>query len=284
MLPIKKIYIDSRQKTADPASDSDFSIDLQTTYLMPDDTGFYVEDVCLPVSWYTIETGKNDILFFEFEGILKQAFLKEGNYTTAEFATALNSALYTATSPSVIVGLNPFAVTYYKPTNAVIIQWNPNYVSVAGSGYTAGKTFFLPTDYEVSLRPAITAATRKRSINTLLKNFTQFQTYSVTTTFVSGNIGLHPLRNVYLSCTGLGNFSTTSLTGDRNIIKKIPINGQPGAIIYDSEQTGVDHLDCSRQTLSRISFQLKDNYGTIINLHGIHWSFSLVFSRIQNGI
>ena len=50
MLPIKKIYIDSRQKTVDSASDSDFSIDLPTTYLMPDDTGFYVEDVCLPVS------------------------------------------------------------------------------------------------------------------------------------------------------------------------------------------------------------------------------------------
>ena len=95
---------------------------------------------------------------------------------------------------------------------------------------------------------------------------------------------MSPLRNVYLSCTGLGNFSTTSLTGDRNIIKKIPINGQPGAIIYDSTQTGVDHLDCSRQTLSRISFQLKDNFGQLINLHGIHWSFSLVFSRIQNGI
>jgi hypothetical protein len=216
--------------------------------------------------------------------VLKQAIIKEGNYTTAEFAAAINSALYTATSPTVILGVNPFAVTYYKPTNAVIIQWNPVYVATTGSGYTAGKTFFLPTDYEVSLRPAITAATRKRSINTLLKNFTQFQTYSVTNTFLSGNIDMNPLRNVYLSCSGLGNFSTTSLTGDRNIIKKIPINGQPGSIIYDSTQTGVDYLDCSRQTLSRISFQLKDNFGTIINLHGVHWSFSIVFSRIQNGI
>ncbi len=93
---------------------------------------------------------------------------------------------------------------------------------------------------------------------------------------------MNPLCNVYLSCTGLGNFNTVSLTGDRNIIKNIPINGLPGAIMYDSSQTGVDYLDCSRQTLSRISAQLKDNYGQIIDLHGIHWSFSLVFSRVQN--
>ena len=110
---------------------------------MPDDTGFYVEDVCLPVSWYTIETGKNDILFFEFENVLKQAIIKEGNYTTQEFAAALNSALLTASSPLVIFGVSPFAVTYYKPTNAVIIQWSPAYVATVGSGYTTGKTFFL---------------------------------------------------------------------------------------------------------------------------------------------
>ena len=59
--------------------------------------------------------------FCEFEGILKQAFIKEGNYTTAEFAAALNTAMLTATSPSVIVGVNPFAVTYYEPTNAFVI-------------------------------------------------------------------------------------------------------------------------------------------------------------------
>ena len=269
MLPIKKIYIDSRQKTVDSASDSEFSIDLPTTYLMPDDTGFYVEDVCLPVSWYTIEANKNDIMFFDFEGILRQAIIKEGNYTTQEFAAALNTALIAALNPPPVLGVNPFAVTYYKPTNAITIQWNPVYVATTGSGYTTGKLFYIPTDYELTFRGA-TQQAKRRSMNTLLKNFTQYQSYTKGKPFYSGYVDMAPLRNVYLSCTGLGNFTTTSLTGDQNIINKIPINGQPGSIIYDSTQTGVDHLDCSRQTLSRISFQLKNNYGQIINLHGIH--------------
>jgi hypothetical protein len=59
---------------------------------------------------------------------------------------------------------------------------------------------------------------------------------------------------------------------------------QPGDVIFDSSQTGVDYLDCSRQTLSRISFQLRDNFGRILDARGIHWSFPLVFARIQNGI
>ena len=59
MLPINKIYIDSRFESSDPASHSDFKIDLPLTFLMPEDTGFYIDDVCIPHSWYPVETGRN---------------------------------------------------------------------------------------------------------------------------------------------------------------------------------------------------------------------------------
>ena len=101
-------------------------------------------------------------MFFEFEGILKQAILKEGNYTTAELAPALNTAIITALSPPPVLGVNPFAVTYYKPTNAIIIQWNPVYVATTGSGYTTGKLFYIPTDYELTFRGATQQATKKK--------------------------------------------------------------------------------------------------------------------------
>ena len=38
MLPIKKIYIDSRYKSGDSASDSNFYIDLPVNMVMPDNT------------------------------------------------------------------------------------------------------------------------------------------------------------------------------------------------------------------------------------------------------
>ena len=242
MLPIKKIYIDTRQRTTDSASHSDFSIDLPTTILMPDDTGFYVEDICLPISWWSVEEGYNDTLYMDFENALKQITLTPGNYTASEFGAeiirAINSGLSTV----------KFAGSFRKSQGAIIIRWDDAYI-----GTDQVKSFKILTDSEMLAR-GVSTALLKRSANNLLKNFTSGVVYVKSFPFTSGYVDMNPVRNAYLSCTGLGNFSTMSLTGDRNIINKIPLNGQPGDIIYDSSQTGVDYLDCSRQTLSRISF------------------------------
>ncbi len=59
MLPIKKFYIDSRFKTSSSETHSNFTIDFPMTLLMPEDTGLYIEDVCIPHSWYPINAGNN---------------------------------------------------------------------------------------------------------------------------------------------------------------------------------------------------------------------------------
>ena len=74
-----------------------------------------------------------------------------------------------------------------------------------------------------------------------------------------------------------------TLNGNRNVIKKIPVNANAGDMIFDQTVTGMDYLDCSSQTLSRISFPLTDAFGNVVNLHGNHFSFSIVFSRVQDG-
>ena len=71
---------------------------------------------------------------------------------------------------------------------------------------------------------------------------------------------MYPLRNIYMTSSGLGNFNTMTVTGNRNVIKKIPVSAAHGDIIFDQVVTGMDYLDCSRQSLSRLEFQLN---GTI---------------------
>ena len=216
MLPIKKIYIDSRQKTADSASHSDFSVDLPTTYLMPDDTGFYVEDICLPVAWWTIEYLKNDVFIFQFNGSTKSGVIPPGTYTTQEFAAILQKTMYLAIGyDTTWTAANPWSVQWYKPTNSISISWAPGFDST-------GKTFTVPTTYELKNIIGGIASIRNRNCNELLKNFTSYQTYTATKPFYSGYIDMNPIRNLYLTCTGLGNFSTVSLSGDRSIIKKSP--------------------------------------------------------------
>ena len=128
---------------------------------MPDDTGFYVEDVCLPVSWYTIEYFKNDILFFEFEGVLKQAVIKEGNYTASELPAAISSTIYNAIGN--FTAINPFTVTFCKPTNSIAISWATNYILT-----DLVKSFKIPTTYDLQFRGA-TAAGKARNCNELIR-------------------------------------------------------------------------------------------------------------------
>ena len=81
MLPINKIYIDSRYMSGDSASGSSFYIDLPINMLMPDNTGFYIDDVAIPVSLYTIEEGRNNELYVGVNGVLHAFTIASGNYS-----------------------------------------------------------------------------------------------------------------------------------------------------------------------------------------------------------
>ena len=63
MLDCKKIYIDTRFKTSDSKSDSDFTIEIPKTINLPDDTIAYINDIVLPMSWTTIDETNNKLYY-----------------------------------------------------------------------------------------------------------------------------------------------------------------------------------------------------------------------------
>ena len=65
MLPCKKIYIDTKHKTIDSISNSNFKWELPETLTMPHNTIFYVDDICIPHSWYGIEENVNDRIYMQ---------------------------------------------------------------------------------------------------------------------------------------------------------------------------------------------------------------------------
>ena len=67
MLPVKKVYIDTKYKTKDSISNSNFKYELPQTLFMPENTVFYVDDVAIPHSWTTVESF-NDKLYFRVIG------------------------------------------------------------------------------------------------------------------------------------------------------------------------------------------------------------------------
>ena len=265
MLPIKKIYIDTRFKSSDSRSDSDFKIDFPTTLLMPEDTGFYIDDVCIPHTWYTVETGRNDKLHFGFNSGNSIVSIPEGNYTTTTLGEAIAAAMNAAITGS---NINTFFSNWDKLKNTFVI-------TLADSLLT--NRFEIYNDAQLKER---NSSALGASINLLIKNPPSKGLNN--SPFISGYVDNIPTRNLYLCCSGLGNFNTATLNGNRNVVKKIPVTANPGDMIFDQTVTGMDYLDCSSQTLSRIFFPLTDAYGNVI-LHENHFSFSMVFSRVQDG-
>jgi hypothetical protein len=90
----------------------------------------------------------------------------------------------------------------------------------------------------------------KDTLNALLKNLTATAN-SYTWLFVPGFIDMcfYIYRYIYMTSSGMENFNTISVAGDRNIIKNILVNTGHGEVIFDQTVAGTDYLDGSRQTL-----------------------------------
>ena len=110
MLPVKKIYIDSRYKTPDSKSDSNFNFQLPATCFMPENTSFFISDVAIPHSWYTVNdfNNKQYLRTFDRNGTQQDHIITLTNqtYNGATFATMIASKIQTATSVAPTVSFN----------------------------------------------------------------------------------------------------------------------------------------------------------------------------------
>ena len=115
MVKIRKAYVDSKFRTRDSNSDSDFEIESKEPLDLPDNTVCYVDDISIPHTWRTIESHNNRFyIIFKMEylsgGGTDMAVeyhydpyvltLPEGNYTGANLASGIQDLL------------NGFAVTF----------------------------------------------------------------------------------------------------------------------------------------------------------------------------
>ena len=111
MLPVKKIYVDSKYKTADSVSDSNFKFQLPQTCFMPDDTKFFISDVCIPHTWYTVNDFNSKLYLRTFNttsGLQSDYIitLTKKTYNGATFATELSSKIQTLTSIAPTISFN----------------------------------------------------------------------------------------------------------------------------------------------------------------------------------
>ena len=276
MLKLKKIYVDSKYKTANSVSTSDFSIQLPETIYMPDNSVFYISDVCIPHSWYTIETGINDKFYlqirfsgFTFDIILT---LDSQNYTGADLAVEILTQLNKLTNFT-----DKFTVTYDSSRHEIFIMCDFGYtfkVLTKNDILTQLNNTWGGVSYSTSNSSDINSYMFKLNVGVS-------PLYTSVNYFRSSSLDLQPIRNIYISSPNIGNFSTLGPNGQSNIIKKVPVTANYNSMIFDGMSSSNDFLDCSKQTLRNLEFTIDNVHGQSINLHGQEVSFSIIFDILN---
>ena len=114
--------------TKDSASQTDFKIDLPTTYYIPDNTGKFITDISIPVSWYTIDSGRNNQFYVGVTVAngsqqLLTGTIAPGSYTITTLADANSQA---TNSKATTLSIGTFTVTPHLAQNVIEIN-NPHY-------------------------------------------------------------------------------------------------------------------------------------------------------------
>ena len=262
MLPVKKLYIDSKFRTADSRSTSSFTIDLKESLTMPDDALFIVDDVVIPHSWYLINSN-NRKLYLRIFGAAGQTAdrlyvveLDEGNYDGEGLANHVAKKIRFGLTPNIYDEYTLLATANYDPGLNIITLW-----IVSDGNYTgASPTWRILSDAEINTYYGETITSRT-SANKVL-GITDLTTplYTNTTPLLTKQVNFQPTSYVTIRSPNLGTFMTLDSNGGRTIIKKVPVSSERGQNIIDNSHAN-DPLDCSRMTLRNLEFFITDESG-----------------------
>ena len=92
-------------------------------------------------------------------------------------------------------------------------------------------------------------------------------------------VDLMAVKTIYLTSNSLGNLSNVGpRPGQRDVLCCVPVTVSYGYLVCDTDASQSEEwTDCSGQLLKRLSFQIRDAAGSVIDLHGLEVSFCLAF-------
>ena len=281
MLPVKKIYVDSKYKTTDSVSDSNFKFQLPQTCYMPDDSKFFISDVCIPHTWNTINDFNSKLyLRIVYTGGanpgLREDYildLTQKSYIGTTFATMLKSKIQEK-----LPSITTIQCTFDSTTNKLSLTINADILfqfltdkeliqdTIGANNYAWNGTTYDKNDL--------------KSANNIISNTQNSSIAHDNTHPFNNHLNLQPIRNLYLHSPNLGSFQTLGARGEQTIIKKIPVSSNQGEMIFSDYNPGsADMLDCSKQTLRQIEFKLTNVDGIVVPLNNNHCSFSIIFNN-----
>lgn len=269
-LDIKKIYIDTRFKTADSKSHSEFTIDLPREFNIPDETICYVSDIVMPVSFRTIDNRNNNVYFsvhYETVNNYYNITLENKNYNGSGFVDALKQKIVDITTGLPIT----WDISYDYLDNKMTLSFVDTRTNPPDL-----MTVTLYSNDSLMNDEWLHVVSDPKTINYIIALKTKVFLHSME--LYTCYLDLHTIRNLYLSSSALASYDTISNFGNDTIIKKIPVTGNPNEMLFHGASEGFDYLNLSKRSLRYIDFRLTDAFYNVVDLRDTHFSFSLVFT------
>ena len=268
---LNKIFIDSRFRTPESKSDTDFTIEISDNIELEPNIGCIVQDITIPHTWYNINYTNNG-LYFRFNNRDFIIRLTPSSHSIFSLATILEQRMNEATQA---IQANAFNVAHDEDAGIITIE-------VAGAS-----TFTIFNDKDLSTRVNGTwngdfyIPSNPLSMNTLLRiNGLELETHDANNAFQTGLIDLQPIHSLYLASNRLSTYSNLGPASQRNILKKILITTGFGEVNTSMDAWHDDKVYVGGLNLKLLDFRLCDAFGNVIDLNGAHITFSLLFVKL----
>ena len=274
-LTYKKIFIDSKYRSIQSNSSADFSIELNESLELPDDTRMYVTDISVPAVWKTTENNFYEYLYvmvFNGDTLVKnfRVFLGNKIYFAEQLCFDMVEGMNNNTTDLTSGGI--FVYAYSSATRTVEIKIKD------GLPYTIK----IPVDEELQnyvngIWDNVSVPYDNRnpvSINYLLSNFVPTSPIAVWT---SSYLNLIPFRYIFITSNALSDYRYSAPNSySSSIIRKILVTEQLGGIINDNQAPHhEDFINVGGRNLKRLDFKITNETGTVMNLYDIPVQFAL---------
>lgn len=288
-LTVRKLYIDSRYlSTGDSSS---FEYELPETVELPKDTVAYVTEFTCVNGWDTINSSNQH--FYIVEGMTPAASkgrrltLAHKPHDSETLRLDLQSALNSGKTVDGTYSVERVPSAGNTSTSNLAASYRYFRITLGGGGQ-----FKIPTEAELAssayyadvwrgLYNGDEYSTSSPSSTNELFRFTMNNTFASSAT--SGFVDLRSKHSLFVHSPSFGNYTSIGPRGVRTILQKIPVrNAYGGLTIYEHSGHPSDYIEVSSTTIRTMQFELRDARGNFVDLHGGHWSMTIVFAERPN--
>jgi hypothetical protein len=231
----RQIYIDSKDET-DPTN---FNYNLPRT--ISKIRAISLDQISIPVEYYSFRTGTNTIIFTDSGGSGKTATITPGNYNSTTITTIIDTVL-------TAVSTDTYTVTHNDATNKLTITSSNSAFIIEGTG-TANKLLGWTT--------SSTSAAAAQTAPNVIRLYGEQYLYLKSNSLTSGSIS-RPISN--------GN--------QREYFAKIPIDEVYGGVV-NWKNNNNHKIYYTYKTLEDLDFTLLYSDDSQVNLNGSFISLTL---------